>query len=217
MSTAPDQIVKQLSEIISDRRDYANSDGHLDNYDAKRITTRARAAIRRFAPPGSAYEDEATAVVDSEYGNDSWRAEQLTAIVHALRDDYAFGGLVAVEEIVHADLFDDFLDMANELLSKGFIGPAAVVAGTVLEEQLRKLAKKHKVGHADGQGRARSVEALGVDLRKADVVTEVQRKSVTAWYAQRTEGAHGRPENLDDGEVERMIDGVRDFVVRFPA
>lgn len=48
-------------------------------------------------------------------------------------------------------------------------------------------------------------------------MTEVQRKSVTAWYAQRTEGAHGRAENLNDGEVERMIDGVRDFVTRHPA
>lgn len=125
--------------------------------------------------------------------------------------------MTAVEEIVHADLFDDFLDMANELLSKGFIGPAAVLSGTVLEEQLRKLAKKHDVSTVDEKGRAKSVDALGVELRKSDAITEVQRKSVTAWYAQRTEGAHGRPENLDVGEVERMIDGIRDFVARYPA
>lgn len=215
MATAPDQIVERLSEIIADRRDCTNSGGYIEDYDAKRIVTRARAAIRRFAPPGSAYEDEAMAAV--ELGNESWKAEQLTAIVHALRDDYRFGGLASVQEIVHADLFDDFLDMANELLSKGFIGPAAVLAGTVLEEHLRKLARKHDVATTDEKGRAKSVEVLGVDLRKSELITEVQRKSLTAWYAQRNEGAHGHPENLDEGEVERMIDGIRDFVARFPA
>lgn len=101
--------------------------------------------------------------------------------MHALRDDYALGGLTAVEEIVHADLFDDFLDMAGELLSKGFTGPAAVLAGTVLEEQLRKLAAKHRLAVADEKGRPRSAESLSQDLRKVGVLTEVQRKSVIAW------------------------------------
>jgi hypothetical protein len=73
------------------------------------------------------------------------------------------------------------------------------------------------MARTDEKGRAKSVEALGVDLRKSEVITEVQRKSLTAWYAQRSEGAHGHPENLDEGEVERMIDGIRDFVARFPA
>lgn len=158
MPPAPDLIVKQLSEIITDRRDSANENGYMEDYDARRIATRALAAIRRYAPPGSAYEDDAANVVELEH-HDRWKAEQLTAIVHALRDDYAIGGLVAVEEIVHADLFDDFLGMANELLSKGFIGPAAVLAGSVLEEQLRKLAGKHDVGLADAKGRPKSAEA----------------------------------------------------------
>jgi hypothetical protein len=214
--SAPDLIIKQLSEIISDLDHAPSETGYVEDYDARRISTRARAAIRRYAPPGSAYEDDATEVANSPAG-DQWKAQQFTAIVHALRDDYALGGLTAIEEIVHADLFDDFLDMANELLSKGFIGPAAVLSGTVLEEQLRKLARKHDVSTADEKGRAKSVEALGIDLRKSDVMTEVQRKSVTAWYAQRTEGAHGHSENLSDSEVERMIDGVRDFVARYPA
>lgn len=217
MASTPDLIASQLSEVISDLQDSTNINGFMEEYDARRVATRARAAIRRYAPPRSAYEEDAADVVAADGVGDQWRAEQLAAIVHALRDDYQGGGLTAVEEIVHADLFDDFLDMANELLSKGFIGPAAVLAGTVLEEQLRKLATKHEVDTADGKGRAKSVEGLGVDLRKATVITEVQRKSVTAWYAQRTEGAHGRHENLNDGEVERAIEGIRDFVARHPA
>lgn len=216
MPSAPDPIIMQLSSIIDDLHDSSNDGGYLEDYDARRIATRARAAIRRYAPPGSAYEDDAAEIAQSN-SIDNWKAGQFAAIVHALRDDYSLGGLTAVEEIVHADLFDDFLDMANELLSKGFVGPAAVLAGMVLEEQLRKLATKHGIAILDDKQRPKSAETLGVDLRKAGIFTEVRRKSVTAWYAQRTEGAHGHPENLDQGEVERMIDGVRDFVASHPA
>jgi len=57
----------------------------VEDYDARRISTRARAAIRRYAPPGSAYEDDATEVANSPAG-DQCKAQQFTAIVHALRD-----------------------------------------------------------------------------------------------------------------------------------
>lgn len=216
MTNASNLIIQQLSEIVGDLGESANENGYLGEYNARRIATRARAAIRRYAPPGSAYEDDAKKIAESE-SHDEWKAEQFAAVVHALRDDYALGGLTAVEEIVHADLFDDFLEMANELRTKGFIGPAAVLAGTVLEGHLRKLAAKCEIATKDPKGRPRSAETLGVDLRKGEVITEVQRKSIAAWYAQRNEGAHGRSENLSDGDVERMIDGVRDFVARLPA
>lgn len=216
MASSPEQIGKQLSAVIDDLRNCTSMNGFVEAYDSRRVSTRARAAIQRYAPPGSPYEGEAIKVAEGE-GGDQWQAEQLTAIVHALRDDYAAGGLLAIEEIVHADLFDDFLDMAVELLSKRFVGPSAVLAGTVLEEHLRKLAARHEIEIVDDRGRPKSADTLGVELRKAGVVTEVQRKSVVAWYAQRTEGAHGRPQNLNDSEVERMIDGVRDFVSRHPA
>ena len=216
MSSSPDLIIKQLSAITKDLQESQNENGYLGNYNSRRIATRARAAIRRFAPPGSPYDEDAAQIAESE-SSDEWKADQFAAIVHGLRDDYAIGGLTAVEEIVHADLFDDFLEMAGELLSKGFIGPAAVLAGTVLEEQLRKLADKHGLSVADEKGRPRAAESLSQDLRRAGVLTEVQRKSVVAWYAQRSEAAHGRTDGLHADDIERTIDGIRGFVARHPA
>jgi hypothetical protein len=137
--------------------------------------------------------------------------------VEALKADYRAGALVGVRELVHADLFDDFIEMALELRDKGFTGPAAVVAGSVLEEHLRKLADKSGIDRVDDKGRPKSVETLGVELRNQGVFSEVQRKSITAWYAQRTEAAHGRGDALIPAEVERMIDGIRDFVARHAA
>lgn len=211
-----DAILKQLSSVADAFKDATNSSGYIDDDDARFVIVRARAAIERVAPPHSAYLDEAETVL-GEDSSISWTAQHLCAIVEALRADYQAGAMVEVEELVHADLFSDFIEMAHELHEKGFVGPAAVVAGSVLEEHLRKLAAKNGISLADGNGRAKSVEVIGVDLRKAQAITEVERKSVTAWYAQRTEAAHGRADALAPPEVERMIDGVRDFVARHPA
>jgi len=62
--------------------------------------------------------------------------------LRALRADYVAGNLQSVIEIVHADAFADFLDMADYLLQRGYKDAAAVLAGSVLEEHLRKLAKR---------------------------------------------------------------------------
>jgi hypothetical protein len=87
----------------------------------------------------------------------------------------------------------------------------------VLEGHIRKLASKCGLALADGNGRAKSVEALGVELRKSGELTEVRRKTVQAWYAQRNEAAHGRTDRLENGDVARMLDGVRDFISYHPA
>jgi hypothetical protein len=65
--------------------------------------------------------------------------EQVRGTLQALRDDYESGYLQSVVELVHADIFADFLDMADYLIQQGYKDPAAVVAGSVLEEHLRKL------------------------------------------------------------------------------
>jgi hypothetical protein len=211
MEAAPDLIERQLTDVVGDLQKSKNDHEQLTDYDARRISTRAQAAIKRWAPPGSPYEAQAVQV--GRLASEETKAKHFAAIAHALRDDYALGGLSAVEELVHADLFDDFLAMAEELHAKGFVGPAAILAGSVLEEHLRKLATKFGIESAP-DGRPRTVETLGVALKKAGAISEVQRKSVSAWYAQRNEGAHGHFEELSDGDVERMIDGVRDFVAR---
>jgi hypothetical protein len=191
--------------------------GDHDPADDRLVLTRFLAAVERLAPPGSAYLLQVEGVMNEENAALAWQVDEVAAILEALERDYQQGFMQTVVELVHADLFDDFLAMASELHEKLFIGPAAVVAGSVLEEHLRKLAVKHSVSLLDGKGRSKSVEVVGVELRNAGSFNEMERKSVTAWYAQRTEAAHGRFDELVSEEVVRMIDGVRDFIVRHPA
>lgn len=208
-------ITRQLSALLEEHG-YISRAREPSDADARRIFTRCRAALDRFAPPGSAYLDEATAVMETE-GSIHWHAEQIAAIVAALRDDYSAGAMQTVSELVHADVFDDLLEMARELLDKGYLGAAVVVGGAVLEEQLHKLASKNSIAIRDAKDKPKSADSLGVELRNAGVITEVERKSVAAWYGQRNEAAHGNFASLVDSDVERLVGGVRDFVVRHPA
>jgi hypothetical protein len=45
----------------------------------------------------------------------------LVGILGALRADYEAGYLSTVEELIHADVFGDFLDMARYLLHEGVV------------------------------------------------------------------------------------------------
>jgi hypothetical protein len=64
---------------------------------------------------------------------------RLQGVLRALRADYEAGRLQSFQELVHADLFSDFLEMAEYFLQEGYKDPAAVIAGGVLEQHLRKL------------------------------------------------------------------------------
>jgi hypothetical protein len=105
---------------------------------------------------------------------------EMEGILQALRDDYEAGYLQTVEELIHADVFADFLAMAHELLSKRYKDPAAVLAGSVLEEHLRKLAVPAGVSVVVG-GKPKKADTVNADLVKATVYNKLEQKQVTAW------------------------------------
>jgi hypothetical protein len=138
-------------------------------------------------------------------------------ILNTIREDIEAGFLLGVEELIRADVFADFLGMAAELHDKGYDSAAAVIAGTVLEEHVRKLAIKHGVPIEDDNGRPRKVESLNADLVKASAYNKLVQKQVSAWYAIRSEAAHGNHDAYNSDQVRQLLDGVRDFLVAQPA
>lgn len=219
MAADVDLIVSQLDRLVSEVEAESAWNPEMesmmipDDRAARRLDTRLRAAIERIAPPNSVYGQEAAKIE----GHPSYTAIELGAVVQALNDDFKSGAMQSVVELVHAAVFDDLLELASELAGKGYYPPAAVVTGAVLEEHIRKLAQKNEIGVTDDRGRPQSFEALGVELVRKNAVSESRRKILAGWYGQRTEAAHGHFDKVIDVEVERMIQGVRDFVDTHPA
>jgi hypothetical protein len=124
--------------------------------------------------------------------------------------------MATVEELVHADLFADFLEMASELLAKGYKDAAAVITGSVLEEHLRKLAGLNGVPIQAGAAHKKA-DTLNADLVKAGAYNKLEQKNVTAWLGLRNDAAHGKYGNYDEAQVQNFVDNVRDFLLRHPA
>ena len=137
-------------------------------------------------------------------------------MLQALRADYAAGYLRTLEELIHADLFGDFLDMAKHLVGNGYKDAAAVVGGSSLEAHLRQLASKAGVPTEDDDGRPLKTDRLNSSLANG-TYGKGDQKSVTAWLDLRNDAAHGYYERYDDQQVRLMLDGVRDFLRRHPA
>jgi hypothetical protein len=107
----------------------------------------------------------------------------------------------------------DFLDMASYLHEQGYKDPAAVIAGSVLEEHLRNLCQKHQIP-TEEKGKARKAEMLNQDLRNNNVYNLLEQKNVTAWLDLRNKAAHGDYDQYDLQQVSSLIDNVRAFIAR---
>jgi hypothetical protein len=72
-------------------------------------------------------------------------AESGIAIVQAMKGEIDGGWLFTIKGLVTAEVFANFLEMAEHLLDTGYKDPAAVMCGSVLEEHLRQLCLKHNI------------------------------------------------------------------------
>ena len=125
--TAVSQIEPLLKEIrVAQQRAQYDDLSDRPDQEQKSLRVRCEAAVARLAPQHSPYADS---VVELRGKNDGWSVVRLAGILEALKIDYEAGHLHTLQELVHADLFGDFLEMSDHLLERGFKDPAAVIAG----------------------------------------------------------------------------------------
>jgi hypothetical protein len=177
-------------------------------------------AIHRLAPPGSTYANSVERYetqITKGITASTMALGSARGTLRALRNDYESGYLQSVTELIHADIFADFLEMADYLIQQGYRDPAAVVVGSVLEEHLRKLCDKNHISVVKSDGSPKKADTLNADLAAANVYTKLDQKSVTTWLDLRNKAAHGHYTEYTQEQVALMILGIRDFALRKPA
>lgn len=138
-------------------------------------------------------------------------------ILSAAREELAGGWLTTTKGLISAEIFSDFLEMAQHLLDEGYKDPAAVMAGSVLEEHLRQLCQKHGIPtETTKQGRPhpKKADTLNADLTKKQVYNRLDQKNVTAWLDLRNKAAHGKYQEYTEEQVALMLQSLSDFMVR---
>lgn len=139
------------------------------------------------------------------------------AILESIRTEVENGWLYKIKELVEAEFFADFLEMASHLLENHYKDASAVIAGSVLEEKLRLLCTKNGIDTSeikDGKSIPKKSERLNESLAKADIYTKLQQKQITAWLAIRNSAAHGDYSDYSISDVKNFINGLTDFSIK---
>jgi hypothetical protein len=214
---ATDQIVSQLDSLLYRYRSaFSGETRELPFGRVQELLTSAQAAIERLAPPGTAYLSNCSSAVRGEYITEQNRLEWLMGIVEALRHDYAADALAPIQELIRAEVFDDFLEMAEHLMELGYKDPAAVLIGGVLEQHLRKLCLRANIDN-ESNGKPKKADTLNSELVAAKVYDKLDQKGVTSWLDLRNKAAHAEYSSYSSDQVKLQLLGVRDFIRRVHA
>lgn len=170
--------------------------------------------MRRLEPAAAAISDiEKTRTDQSLLWPDFQRAKGSFA---GFRRQFEAGLLIDLRASLRNEVHEDFLEQAEAFLSETTPVPdslksaATVLAGGVLEDQLRKLAERKGVqisGHS-------TISKLNEELYRAKVYEKTEMKQVTLWGDYRNNAAHHKPGDVPIDQVKPMIDGIRAFILR---
>jgi hypothetical protein len=189
------------------------------------LHTRISALLGRYAPKDSPFYKNCQPILD-EYQKQVFNGfiadeflPYIEGILESLKDAYVRDYFGTITQIVTAEIFSDFLEMAEYFLTQGdqYKHPAAFLIGGVLEEHLRKLAIKYGIPVMRDATHYRNAEDLNMELRKSGVYTESERKTITSWLGLRNDADHAHWSSYSLEKVEVMLKDVRRIINQYPA
>lgn len=136
---------------------------------------------------------------------------QALSILKAAKSDYEQGYLFDTRVLIQAEVFNDLLEQAAHFLELSHHGAAAVIAGCVLEDGLRRLCQRNKI---PVPGKA-TIDPMNVALAKAGVYNLIVQQRITSLAAVRNMAAHAKWGEFQNKDVEHMITQVRSFMEEF--
>jgi hypothetical protein len=168
---------------------------------------------------GLSYEKDSRQIMASSRVDE--QCAYLFHVVRAIRNYLDKGYFANITQLIHAEIFADFLEMARHLHEEGYKDASAVIAGGALESHLRVLCHKWNVKieytNQSGELLAKKADRLNSDLAKVEAYSKGDQKAVTAWLDIRNSAAHLKHDLYRSDQVGLMIDGIGNFVIRNPA
>jgi hypothetical protein len=209
-----DQLIFQGSQVLATTRNSRGFGDYVDSGKMKGFRSALLSFIERLYGKGHTFYNEADKALSDTHPSN---AEAGISILQAIKDEVSGDWLLSIKELVSAELFSDFMEMAQHLLSQNYKDPAAVIIGSVLEEHLRQLCIHNGIDVVVETGdRAipKKADRLNSDLAKEEIYSKLDQKAVTMWLDLRNKAAHGRYSEYEFGQVENMMSGVIEFIAR---
>lgn len=210
-----DHVLKRIDELISRGNTVARSQSSNDYWmkdvvEAQSWFSSAANAIHQVVPPGSFYMAELQRIVEHEELKNGFpisSVQKVLGLLQSVQLEAQAGLLVKLEDQVVASAFDDFLDHATQYHKAGKVNEAAVLASAVLEDTIKRIARKSEIAVG-----GMSLEPLIDELTKRSVFTQVKAKRLKSYAAVRNHALHAEWEKLDIRDVGAQLSGLRELL-----
>lgn len=152
--------------------------------------------------------------IDSFYNiHSNWygHISQVQGVALTVKHDIENDLIGSIKGLLQAEIFANFLEIGEHLLSEGYKDAAAVTIGAVLEDGLRELCKRNNIATTKPNGSPLTIEPLNAELAKSEVYSKLTQKQITSWAHIRNKAAHGQYSEYDKSQVEMMLLFVQSF------
>lgn len=129
-------------------------------------------------------------------------AELCVALLNAAIEDLDHGFTFEIRELMRSEVETGLLEQAAELLDKNYHRAAATLAGIVIEQHMRALAKMQNVGLVIGK-KSLTMGALNDALAKASAYDSNMHRRISLCVPIRNHAAHG--EHLPENDAEYIV------------
>ena len=208
------QLIEQSEKVLATKKFNQYGSDHVDSGAMAGLRASTLSFIAMTYGNNHSYYSEYDVATKNILESNAKRSH---AILHSIQNEIDGGWIFTVKKIIAAEIFSDFLEMAEHLLEQGYKDPAAVMIGSVLEENLRQLCAANKIDielEKDGAFIPKKSDRLNSELAKSEVYTKLDQKSVTAWLDLRNSAAHGKYNEYTKEQVILMLHGVTEFLAR---
>jgi len=144
----------------------------------------------------------------AEHSVTLYSAQQALAYVEGAYDEARYGFVDGLTGMIVGEVFADFLELAEFYASQRQKDSAAMVAGAVLEQGLKRLCEQKKIKVESSNDLA----AVNQKLYQAKVYSKLVYQQIHGYNTLRNHAAHGEFDEYDDSQVKLMVMGVRDIL-----
>lgn len=169
--------------------------------------------IKSISRPASPYYEQIDSILQHEHL--AWGVpivvfQKVLGLLISAKQEWDYGLIRQIEYIFVAETFDDFLDHADSYHKGNKKIEAAVLASAVLEDTIKRIARKNGV-----EPRGLLLEQLIDELVKADVFTPVKAKRVQSFSGIRNSVLRAEWDDFDIRDVGQLIDETRELIMEF--
>ena len=205
-----ENLVTVGERLVMDASVSGNNLGHDRIQELMSIAARGGQLISRLYGHDSHYFKMFQSVVEKPnfnlmHSNFHSHVADIVGILKGVQHEIQNGLLINFRSLTQAEIFSDFLEMAEYLLGEGYKDASAVLLGAVLEDSLRKIADSNGIETLKANGKPLSMEPLNVSLRKKEAYGPLVQKQITSWANLRNDAAHGHYDRYDAEQTKQML------------